>query len=138
MFWVGKFMMRWKQQESPDCPRCGEFEDMAQVWRCHGNDADQVWINGLDNLQDWMESHDTDPDLALLLIDLLQSWRDDTPLSNNPPYGLDLLAMRQQELGGQALLEGCLSFKWEACQQAYLTFIRSCRTGKRWAVQIIK
>jgi hypothetical protein len=85
-----------------------------------------------------MESHDTDPDLATLLIDMLCSWRDEATLPNTPAYGLELLAIRQQELGGQALLEGRMSYEWEACQQAYLTFIRSRRTGKRWSTQIIK
>jgi hypothetical protein len=61
----------------------------------------------------------------------------DTPISTSIPYGLDLLAMRQLELGGQALLEGRLSFEWEECQQSYLSFIHSHRTGKRWVVQLI-
>jgi hypothetical protein len=111
---VGKFMARWRQRESPACPRCGAFEDATHVWKCHGLDTDQVWENSLDRLQDWMESQDTDPDLVTLLIDMLCSWRDETPLLNTPAYGLELLVIRQQELGGQALLEGRMSYEWEA------------------------
>jgi hypothetical protein len=88
---VGKFMVRWKQRDSPACPRCGELEDATHVWRCHGADADRVWMRSLDNLKDWMASQDTDPDLADLLLDMLHSWRDDTLCSGQTPYGLQLL-----------------------------------------------
>ncbi len=135
---VGKFMVRWKQRESPACPRCGEFEDSTHVWRCHRGDTDQVWLRSLARLKDWMIQQDTDPDLLDLLLALLQSWRDDTPFSGQIPYGLQLLVDRQLELGGQAILEGHLSFEWEASQQAYLTFTRSRRTGQRWVTQLIK
>jgi hypothetical protein len=135
---VGKFMARWKQRETSDCPRCGEFEDAAHVWRCRGSGADQIWLQSLDSLQVWMNKHDTDPDLATLLIDMLLAGRTESQFLGNVPYGLNLLAIRQSELGEQALLEGRLSFEWEACQQVYLTFIKSRRTGKRWVVQLIK
>jgi hypothetical protein len=85
-----------------------------------------------------MNKHDTDPDLATLLIDMLLAGRTESQFLGNVPYGLNLLAIRQSELGEQALLEGRLSFEWEACQQVYLTFIKSRRTGKRWVVQLIK
>jgi hypothetical protein len=135
---VGKFMARWKKRDTSACPRCGAFEDATHVWKCRGEDADRVWKQSLDHLKDWMASHDTDPDLANLLLDMLQSWRDDTPCPGQIPYGLQLLVTRQSELGGQALLEGRLSFEWEASQQAYLTFIKSKRTGWRWVSQLIK
>jgi hypothetical protein len=105
---VGKFMVRWKQRESTACPRCGEFEDSAHVWWCHGGDTDQVWLRSLARVKDWMTQQDTDPDLADLLLSLLQSWRDDTPLNVQIPYSLQLLVDRQLELGGQAILEGRL------------------------------
>jgi hypothetical protein len=69
-----------------------------------------------------MESHDTDPDLATLLIDMLCSWRDEATLPNTPAYGLELLAIRQQELGGQALLEGRMSYEWEANKHTLLLY----------------
>lgn len=122
---VGKYMVRWKQRDSPACPRCGEFEDAAHVWRCHGSNSDQVWENSIEKLRVWMTQHNTDPDIAELLVDMLKSWREDTPLTTTPAYGLGLLIIRQQELGGLAILEGCLFYEWEAFQQAYLTFIRS-------------
>jgi hypothetical protein len=134
---VGKFMSRWKKRDSTACPRCGNFEDSIHVWKCHGCNADQVWSDSIDKLRQWMEDQDTDPDLGELLLDMLRSWRNDTPLRNTPAYGLQLLLTRQQELGGSALLEGRLSFEWEACQQAYLTFIRSKRSSKRWITQLI-
>ncbi len=135
---VGKFMARWKQRESPDCPRCGDFEDASHVRRCHGSGADQIWLQSLEGFKVWMDKQDTDPDLSTLLIDMLQAWRTESAFHGNVPYGLNLLEIRQSELGGQALLEGQLSFEWEASQQAYLTFIKSRKTGKCWVVQLIQ
>jgi hypothetical protein len=113
------------------------LEDATHVWKCHGEGADNVWFRSLDSLREWMDKHDTDPDLVDLLVSMLQAWRDEvTP--TEAPYGLQLLLTRQLELGGQALIEGKLSYEWEACNQAYLNFIHSHQTGKRWVVQLIK
>ena len=42
---VGKFMKRWGEREFDTCPRCDIPEDACHVWKCHGNDADNVWAN---------------------------------------------------------------------------------------------
>lgn len=135
---VGKYMVRWKQRESPGCPRCGDFEDAEHVWKCRGSNSDHIWKNSIENLRLWMSQNDTDPDIAELLVDMLNSWREDTNTNNTPAYGLSLLQSRQQEIGYSAIIEGRLSYEWEACQQAYLTFIRSRRTGRRWVTLIIQ
>ena len=60
---VGKFMQRWKEWESPNCPRCGQFEDAAHVWVCSGSNAGDIWEKSLRDLNEWMSSVNTDPDI---------------------------------------------------------------------------
>lgn len=134
---VGKFLTKWRQRETAMCPRCGLYEDATHVLKCHGENADCVWETSLSSLQDWLESKGTDPDVSLLLIQLLQAWRDDTA-PPEPPYGLSHLVERQMGIGCEYLLYGWFSWEWEAMQQAYYTFSNSRRTGKRWLIQLIK
>jgi hypothetical protein len=58
---VGKFMHRWKEWESPNCPRCGQFEDASHVWTCSGCDSFEIWDRSLKDLEAWMSSVSTDP-----------------------------------------------------------------------------
>jgi hypothetical protein len=68
---VGKFMHRWKEWDSPNCPRCRQFEDAAHVWTCTGSEANSTWKESLDNLSDWLTSAQTDPDIHDAIISYL-------------------------------------------------------------------
>jgi hypothetical protein len=46
---VGKFIVRWKERNNPDCPRCGAFED-PHVWKCKGWCTPAIWN------KDWTNS----------------------------------------------------------------------------------
>jgi hypothetical protein len=113
---VGKFLTKWRQRETAMCPRCGLYEDATHVLKCHGENADCVWETSLSSLQDWLESKGNDPDVSLLLIQLMQAWRDDTA-PPEPPYGLSHLVERQMGIGCKYLLYGWFSWEWEATQQ---------------------
>ncbi len=39
---VGKFMLRWRQWDTDQCPRCGEREDAPHVWTCKEKGANDV------------------------------------------------------------------------------------------------
>jgi hypothetical protein len=73
-----------------------------------------------------MESNGTDPDLSSLLLRMLNAWRYDTPIED-VPFGLSQLLERQLGIGLQYLLEGWLSWDWEATQQAYYLIIQDAR-----------
>ncbi len=65
---VGKFMQRWKLQQDDLCPRCGKPEDAAHVWLCHGEGADEIWEKAIKDLDGWLSSKQTDPDLQHMIV----------------------------------------------------------------------
>jgi hypothetical protein len=132
---AGKFMQRWKEWESPNCPRCGQFEDAAHVWVCSGSNAGDIWEKSLRDLDEWMSSVNTDPDIQSAILHFLQSWRSDT----TPTISLDSdIAQQQNTLGWQQFFEGWIPVCWEEAQQSYYSLIRSYRTGRRWIISLIK
>jgi len=72
---VGKWMLRWKEWTSAQCPRCGMLEDASHVWKCQGKDANIVWEQALGSLQEWLASVQTDPDITSALCNGLKTWR---------------------------------------------------------------
>jgi hypothetical protein len=135
---VGKFMKRWKQRASADCPRCGMMEDAAHVWICQGPGVKEAWSATLDGLAKWMDSVDTDPDISDAILHYLNSWRLDLDSSYVPPFFLREAIDQQKSMGWNLMLEGWMAAEWELVQQAYYTFLKSRRTGKRWLISIIK
>jgi hypothetical protein len=81
---------------------------------------------------------ETDPDLQLLLLALLDNWRFGTTLSTSLPPYLCLLLQAQQRVGGHRLLEGWLVPEWGSLQQRFYTRIGSKQTGKRWLIAVIR
>ncbi len=102
---VGKFMKRWKQRASADCPRCGMLEEAAHVWICQGPGVKEVWSATLDAV-------DTDPDISDAILHYL-----------NPPFFLREAIDQQKSMGWNLMLEGWMAAEWELVQQAYYTFI---------------
>ncbi len=135
---VGKFMQRWKMRSNSSCPRCGNHEDAAHVWTCHGQGADEVWERALSNLEGWFNSMQTDPDIQHIIIAYLKSWRDDTSEISSNSFMLEEVLEHQSSIGWQRFFEGWTGIGWERAQQAYFTLIKSRRTGKRWVVALIK
>jgi hypothetical protein len=70
---VGKFMKHWKKRADSACPRCGKFEDAPHVWICHDQGADGIWDKALKELESWLKSVQTSPDLQYLILNHLQS-----------------------------------------------------------------
>ncbi len=135
---VGRFMKRWKLHQDYSCPRCGLPEDSAHVWACHGEGADNIWETALNNLEGWFNLLDTDPDLQHLVLQHLQSWRDDTGLRPYTNFMLEGIVQSQSRVGWRRFFEGWLVMEWTEAQQAYYHLIKSKRSGKRWTVELIK
>jgi hypothetical protein len=135
---VGKFLVRWKESDTDACPRCGLREDATHVWICRAPEATSTWHQSLATLRQWMNSVQTDPDITASIIEYLEAWRNDTrPTNNYLPHILHSL-QAQDEIGWQQMLEGFQHLSWEEIQARYYRSIRSLRTGRRWASQLIQ
>jgi len=53
---VGKILQQWKETDTPNCPRCGAFEDADHVWKCQAPSARAAWHRHLELLNRWMSS----------------------------------------------------------------------------------
>jgi hypothetical protein len=135
---VGRFMKRWKWRQDDSCPRCGHPEDSAHVWLCHGEGADDVWETALNNLEAWFNIRQTDPDIQNIILSYLKNWREEVSLGTANIFLFDDLILRQSRIGWRRFFEGWLARDWSVAQQAYYQLIKSRRSGKRWAVELIK
>jgi hypothetical protein len=103
---VGKFMQRWKLRQGDSCPRCGMSEDAAHVWICHGERADDIWEKALKNLEQWLQSKQTDPDIQHILISYLCGWRLDQIPNEETFFVFDDLIRQQSKIGWSRFFEG--------------------------------
>jgi hypothetical protein len=129
-------MVRWKEKDTDACPRCGEFEDAPHVWRCSGQQENEIRDKALDRLTEWMQEHKTNLDVHDTVLQYLNSRRYGTSCTN-VPYGLQEVINQQQQIGWQPFLEGWLALEWQATQQAYYNMIKSRHSRKRWTAEII-
>ncbi len=78
-------MKRWKERDTDVCPRCGIQEDAPHVLVCSGEGATEVWAKSILNLEEWMISVDTDPDIMEMITWKLNKWSN----SEHPPIVID-------------------------------------------------
>jgi hypothetical protein len=134
----GKFMHRWKKHDTPIYPRCDALEDAQHVWLCKGHNSREVWDRSLASLWNWMVSVQTDPDIQHHILGHLCSWWDGSQGPAFIPPGLQNAIDEQNNIGWNRFLEGWLSKAWVLRQQQYFEKSRTHRSGKRWAVALIR
>ena len=62
---VGKWLERWKDQNHSKCPRClTDNETVEHVIHCQHEDATLNWNTGIEEIQEWMRTHNAIPGLA--------------------------------------------------------------------------
>ena len=138
---VGKMMKLWKKWPDSSCPRCGEaIEDSAHVWQCQETNFLDVWDKSIENLRQWMISNQTQPGIQAAICSGLQAWKHNT---ERPPVAswfarLQEALKMQDQLGWQALLEGCFSTKWQGVQQLYYVWMGIRKTGRCWLSTLIQ
>ncbi len=127
---VGKWMKRWKERETADCPRCGAFEDAPHVLLCPGKGTLALWNNLLTSLSNWMTSVQTAPYIMEAIFIGLNNWRFGYTTSF-PNDTLIRVALAQQfDIGWNLFLEGWISIEWETAQQSHYSSLHSLRTGR--------
>jgi hypothetical protein len=135
---VGKFMLRWKQWETDQCPRCGLHEDAAHVWKCKDQGAQDVWFKSLASLELSLRKWDTDPTILHVIMTYLKGWQSDEQALYQPPRFLEEVLREQCKIGWHRFFEGWLSTLWEVAQQRFYSITKSNRTGKRWVSALIQ
>jgi len=130
----GKNMVRWKQRNTAECPRCAtEVEDKLHIIRCPQQEASSIWESALLALNQWLKAEDTAPAIIHELITGLQSWYQGSPAQQRPP------ATNQQSLiGWAAVLDGWIGIQWHLQQEAFWAQWKRRKSSKRWTTELIK
>jgi hypothetical protein len=131
---INSVLVRWKQKESPACPRCGEFETTTHIFRCQHPEVKLLWAHSLQLLDTWLTDNHTDPKLQLSLITNLHQWYQGIPFPNDRTTW----EKTQDSAGWDFLLEGCFVSTWADSQQQYFTIMGRKSSGKRWLTSLIK
>jgi hypothetical protein len=136
---VGTKMVKWKEQPTADCPRCGQSENARHVWLCPDPDVYFVWALLMSSSIDWLTSIHTATEITYWIIQRLTEWRSQDPFSiaNTELPGLLQAIDAQDRMGWLAFFEGCIAVEWAGVQQAHFLWLGRRNTGKRWATSLV-
>jgi hypothetical protein len=90
---------------------------------CHDLGAETEWLISLAQLDGWMATSPTHPEIRQLIIANLIAWHDKAApiLHSTELPALTLTLESQTSIGWYNFLMGRISYLWAATQQAYLT-----------------
>jgi hypothetical protein len=136
---VGSMLVKWKEQPTSDCPRCGEHENARHVWTCQEPAVYFVWALLMSAFSKWLESVHTAKDVTYWIIQRLTEWRSSEPFSRAQSDMPGLLAAiaAQDRMGWLAFFEGCIAVEWAGVQEAHFIWLGRRNTGKRWATSLV-
>lgn len=142
---IGKNLVRWKLRLSDACSRCGQPETHPHhILRCQHLGARQIWKQKMKDLDVWLGSRQTKPDLHKYILKRIKQWYRDPiqPLPTEYTYPSDhvswTMIASQDDIGWGNFIDGFLHLDWEGVQQAYYEYIGSRKTGRRWVETLIR
>ena len=125
-------LVKYKYQAHDNCPRCGQpHETTAHLLQCKGNGVELVWQDELQKLTEWMETQNLHPEIRSIIINHLQQWRINQPLTYTPSNPtLQQALYEQTHIGQLQFLDGFWSRKFETCQKKHLSNIKSLQSSQ--------
>ena len=139
---TGKMMKIWGKRISSACPRCNTaIEDNNHILRCKAVGAVKVWDESKSKLNDYLDYTNTCPDLALLIINIIDNWKRGTAIQLQEGElfdGIKDLFRAQMSVGWRLFLDGCLTYQWSIIQQKYYDWKGYRNTGNKWASGLIR
>jgi len=110
-------MKQWHVRSSAQCPRCQEPNETKQhIFQCQAEETKKQWEEALQGLDDWMQAHNTNPDIRNKLIQGLKQWQTGT---NSTAEFCTTAAQEQSLLGWELMLEGAILRQWHKAQATY-------------------
>ena len=138
---TGMVMQERKQRIHYNCPICGcEKEDTTHILQCQDEKVKLLRDNLLKELQCWLNSIDTHPDITSFVISGLSSWLSsstDVIINDTLEPSITAAFRSQLNLGWVPLLHGLISRDLIHLQQQYYTSIHSRKLGTRWGIRLI-
>jgi exonuclease III len=139
---IGKNLVRWgKPDVMLQCPRCGEDETHRyHVIQCNHAEAVAIRETHIEQLEQFLDTAITEPDLKIGLLTLVSAACAGTPWIQ-PTTTADLVVhtfQAQGLLGTAYVLDGFFSPTWAITQQAYLVSLGRRTTGVQWMSRVTR
>jgi len=138
---TGRVMVQRKQRLSSNCPICGAIDEhTTHVLTCRDPKVIDLRSSLIEELNAWLCSVNTYPDLQTYIISSLEQWFEYpnselyTFLDNNDTSSHAF--RHQNKLGIYSLLLGFISKHIIAIQQDYYTSLSSKKNGIRWGANL--
>jgi hypothetical protein len=135
---VGAMISKWDKNESSKCPSCGEHETADHLNRCTDKRRCELLSDRIRDLLEWMQDHDTHPDLMHWLPLNLQKQGRRLFVDLTHPSGLKMSQQMRQvgnsldRIGWRHVTEGKLSFALRSMQENYLRHLHTDITIDSW------
>jgi len=100
------------------------MEDKEHIFKCPAESAVQQWMKALEDLNGWLVSAKTHPQLRQEIIASLQRWHDEMPGSNQVTDNSQASQI-QDTIGWGLALEGCIAKQWQDEQEQFWKVCKS-------------
>ena len=100
----------------------------------------ETWDTSVGMVQAWMDANSTFPDLDQLVYSLVINFKagQEVELHTDILYDeVKRVFEAHRRIGWRLILDGCLTGEWAECQQRYLVWICSRKSGQKWAAGLI-
>jgi len=134
----GTNMKQWQMRTEDKCPRCQQLvEGKDHITQCQAEEANECWETSLQQLDDWLQTQQTEAGIRHKLISGLQWWNKGLS-STQMEEEQSPTAKEQEVVGWDLMLEGCISKIWREQQQQHLKAYKSrnqANDGLDWAIK---
>jgi hypothetical protein len=136
---IGKVMLQRDKWKHDHCPRCDLPElHTDHISTCQDPSASAQWKLSLAALKQWMADNKSMPEIQSAIILGLDKWRSSSCIDPHITFSVHRAVRHQTKLGWNNLLKGFISPKWAQRQSDYYKKIGSKRSGRTWAIALLK
>ena len=139
---TGRNMVRRKERESGECPRCGSRDEHTEhIILCPQEDATSRFNTAVEEIRDWLDTS-TDDDIKEAIMELISEYRtgsthpDVNETDDEFAHPTDITKRNQREIGLHAFMCGFLCKDWAKQQATYFERRGSRKCARTWVAQL--
>jgi hypothetical protein len=137
---TGRMMLAMKMWDNDRCPCCKTVEETTKhILTCTDPEMADCFALALEDLECWLDAHETHPSLQEFLVNYIKSQGTSTfSQLPNLPQDMLTLASDQDAIGWHNCLKGKLPYSLYLFQELYLDSLDTRRTITGWAAGLVK
>jgi hypothetical protein len=137
---TGRMMLAMKMWDNDRCPCCKTVEETTKhILICTDPEMADCFSLALEDLECWLDAHETHPSLQEFLVNYIKSQGTSTfSQLPNLPQDMLTLASDQDAIGWHNCLEGKIPYSLYLFQELYLDSLDTRRTITGWAAGLVE